>query len=537
MAKERKNSNSKGRYDRPQGSWRTLLSVRSGMTLVWLVLFGFGIYAPCTLYRVFPGTGLLAARHIADVGYARYLGKQTASNTVAYLGIPYAAPPLGALRFRKPVPVDTTRVSSALVDVTQYPDFCVQGYAPWVAPDDRGGAGSEDCLKVNVYTPVCARRGDALPVLVYIHGGGFSNGNPRNWPFDQWVNDCPKFIAVHVYYRLTAFGFLAAPTSALDLNVGLHDQRAALRWARSHISAFGDDPDRVTIMGQSAGGASVWLQMLADHATGEQLFHGVIGQTVSRSGTRRPERKEAAFRTLAAKADCTRDSLDESVECLRAASISVMVRAADDMIKEHTTNDGGGKEPLRKSLKSRFPHMTESELDTYERLYPERDPNRAGNALGEVGLRCSTYLLGMSLDMVYAYRWYQPTPPLRLPADVWHSSDNWMMFEGTSTGSNGTTVFHQLSNEQRDFFHEMLAYFTSFVRSGNPNTYKLERSPGWPLYTDSWNRQVLQHQLNEVPEEDASGEDTTTAVWQEEVTTEEQERCAALFDMVESCEN
>jgi carboxylesterase type B len=123
------------------------------------------------------------------------------------------------------------------------------------------------------------------------------------------VNDCPKFIgivfralssnqlidsmsAVHVYYRLTAFGFLAAPTSSIDLNVGLHDQRAALRWVQSHIGAFGGDSGRVTIMGQSAGGGSVWYQLLADYAIGEQLFHGVIGQSVARTATTTPARKE-----------------------------------------------------------------------------------------------------------------------------------------------------------------------------------------------------------------------------------------------------
>ncbi|KZO91472.1 alpha/beta-hydrolase [Calocera viscosa TUFC12733] len=541
-------SGSTPKYERPRGSWRTLLSLRTGVTLVWLALFGLGIYAPCTIYRLVPGTGLFAGRHIVDVGYAKYLGKQTAVNTVVYLGIPYAEPPLGSLRFRKPVPVDTTGTRSGIIDATHYPEFCVQGYAPWAGPDDRGGAGSEDCLKVNVYVPFCARRGDALPVLVYIHGGGYFNGNPRNWPFDEWVNDCPKFIAVHVYYRLTAFGFLAAPTSSIDLNVGLHDQRAALRWVRAHISAFGGDADKVTIMGQSAGGGSVFFQMLADHATGEQLFHG------------------EAFRTLAAKADCARDSLEDSVECLRGASISAIVRAADDMMKEsehaynrwmpvldgelitdyptrlmkegkYTTDDGGAKEPLRKALKLRFPEITEAELDTYERLYPESDPNRAGNAAGDANLRCSTHLWGIAHPDVYAYRWNQPTGPLRLPAAVWHSSDNWMMFEGTSTGSNGTTVFHELSVEQRDFFHEMLAYFVSFVRTGSPNTHKLDRSPEWPLYTAQRNRQVLQHQFQEDFSNDASATGSTSAMWLEEVTESEKERCEALFDMVESCEN
>ncbi|KZT51035.1 alpha/beta-hydrolase [Calocera cornea HHB12733] len=564
------------KYERPERSWRTLLSLRTGVTLVWLALFGLGIYAPCTVYRLLPATGLFAGRHIVDVGYAKYLGKQTTKTTVAYLGIPFAEPPIGSLRFRKPVPIDTTgRLSPDVIDATTYPDFCIQGYAPWSGPDDRGGAGSEDCLKVNVYTPVCARRGDALPVLVYIHVIGMLALDALRFSSDGRINDCPKFIAVHVYYRLTAFGFLAAPTDAIDLNVGLHDQRAALRWVQSHISAFGGNPDQVTIMGQSAGGGSVFSQMLADYATGEQLFHGVIGQSVSRTGTPRPERKEEAFCNLAAKADCARDSLEDSVECLRQASISAIVRAADDMMKEtedaynrwmpvldgelitdyptrlmkegkfahvplmvgHTTDDGGAKEPLRKAIKLRYPEITEAELDTYERLYPESEPNRVGNAAGDANLRCSTHLWGIAHPDVYAYRWNQPTGPLRLPAAVWHSSDNWMMFEGTSTGSNGTTVFHELTAEQRDFFHEMLAYFTSFVRTGSPNSHKLDRSPEWPLYKEERNRQVLQHQFQADLERDASSTEGTSAMWLEDVSQSEQQRCEALFEMVESCKN
>lgn len=111
--------------------------------------------------------GMLAQSSIrptVDVGYVTYLGNQTYPNTVAYLGIPYAEPPVGDLRFRATVPLNTTRVSEeanlngeAVVNATYYPDFCIQGTT---GAGDAGGAGSEDCLNVNIYTPYGAHEGD-----------------------------------------------------------------------------------------------------------------------------------------------------------------------------------------------------------------------------------------------------------------------------------------------------------------------------------------------------------------------------------------
>lgn len=153
---------------------------------------------------------------IVDVGYAKYLGNRTFPNSVAYLGIPYAEPPLGERRFRAPLPLNTTRITQEsngyVIGATEYPDFCVQGSIgrmcfvvapPIIEPfnfleGDHGGAGSEDCLKINIYAPVGAKEGDncelfwtllceklrnvyhVVPVLFYIHGGGLSLRFPFN---------------------------------------------------------------------------------------------------------------------------------------------------------------------------------------------------------------------------------------------------------------------------------------------------------------------------------------------------------------------
>lgn len=174
---------------------------------------------------------------------------------------------------------------------------------------DAGGAGSEDCLKVNIYSPIngsnCTHldsvrniTNDAplVPVLVYIHGGSYVYGNPATFPFDHWVHQSPNVVIVTIYYRLSSFGFLAIPefsdTANGDFNVGFLDQTQALKWVKRHIRAFGGDPSRVTIDGQSAGGASVELHLVAHED--ESLFSGAIVQSAYRTLLPFPEQQRVS---------------------------------------------------------------------------------------------------------------------------------------------------------------------------------------------------------------------------------------------------
>ncbi|KAK7014062.1 hypothetical protein VNI00_019445 [Paramarasmius palmivorus] len=176
---------------------------------------------------------------IVDVGYAKYLGTRFPDNdyTVAFLGVPYAEPPLNDWRFRAPIPLNTTRVShearkakNGVIDVSFYPNFCLQGGRDGLV----GGAGTEDCLKVNIYKPLNATTTSALPVLVFFHGGGYIFGNPRNFPFDHWIKQSPNIVIVSVYYRLNSLGFLAHPELVGhlgDMNAGFSTSRG-MRWVR-----------------------------------------------------------------------------------------------------------------------------------------------------------------------------------------------------------------------------------------------------------------------------------------------------------------
>ena len=190
----------------------------------------------------------------------------------SFRGIPYAAAPSGALRWKPPVQPDSW---SSPWDATRF------GPEP-MQPRPKSGSCSEDCLTVNVWTPQ-ADRSAKLPVLVWFHGGGFAGGGA----FDP-ANDGASFasqgvVVVSFNYRVGIFGFLAHPELAKESpqstsgNYGLLDQLAALRWVQQNIEAFGGDPARVVVAGVSAGSASIALLMTSPLAAG--LFHAAILQS------------------------------------------------------------------------------------------------------------------------------------------------------------------------------------------------------------------------------------------------------------------
>ncbi|KAJ7194841.1 alpha/beta-hydrolase [Mycena pura] len=479
--------------------------------------------------------------NVVDTGYARYRGNLSFPNTVAYLGIPYAEPPLGERRFRAPLPLNTQRVAAAaggqIVDATQYPDFCIQGS---IGEGDAGGAGSEDCLKVNIYAPAGAGSGSKLPVLVYIHGGGYVFGNPANWPFDSWVHQSPNVVIVSVYYRLDAFGFLSTPELADpalgDFNVGFRDQTQALEWVRAHIGSFGGDPGAVTINGESAGGSSVELHLTAN--VGRDLFRAAIAQSVFRTPLALPEQCVPQFQMFAAKAGCGTGSVEAQLDCLRTASVSALAMAQDfvsgqptgyrqfhpvvdgtiftdfptrqivngdfadvPVIVGSTTNETlSGGSSITAALESFFPSMTNDSLAALIAEYPVSEFSDSTAlqfqaATGEPELLCARHVIATAASKrtkAWTYRYNQPNPTSGGTA-VAHAAENWMMFLGSNTGTNGTGAFSPMTPTETAFASELIAYWLSFVRVLDPNTHKLARSPAWAQFTSAnKERMVLQ---------------------------------------------
>jgi para-nitrobenzyl esterase len=196
-----------------------------------------------------------------------------------FRGIPYAAPPVGGLRWRPPQPVASwTGVKQCLA----YGASCPQD----VAVEDSESlveTQSEDCLFLNVWTPAKSAE-ERLPVMVWIHGGGFISGSGSLPPmYGRRFSGTENVVLVSVNYRLGVFGFFALPELSAESpqgvsgNYGLLDQNAALQWVRRNIAAFGGDPRRVTIFGQSAGGQSVIAHLVSP------LNRGLFARAISES--------------------------------------------------------------------------------------------------------------------------------------------------------------------------------------------------------------------------------------------------------------
>ena len=199
----------------------------------------------------------------------------TSGSIRSFKGIPYAAPPLGNLRWRAPQPVASWHEVRPAVD---YGPDCMQKPIPGDAAAS-GGVFSEDCLFVNVWRPASRARGNALPVLVWIHGGGFLNGGSSTPLNDGSSLARQGLVVVSFNYRLGRLGFFMHPALSAENpdasgNFGFLDQLAALQWVRRNIKVFGGDPGRVTIMGESAGGISVMHLLTWPAARG--LFHRAV---------------------------------------------------------------------------------------------------------------------------------------------------------------------------------------------------------------------------------------------------------------------
>jgi para-nitrobenzyl esterase len=237
--------------------WQELCAVRSLCATAWLfVLFCSGLAN-------------------AQVGTAEVTGgsiRGIVINSVAsFKGIPFAAPPVGALRWKDPQPVERW---AHVRDATGFQHPCMQQWA------DHPNRPSEDCLYLNVWTAAVSAK-ERRPVMVWIHGGGFGGGMSWEALSDGTVLAKEGVVVVTIAYRLNVFGFLAHPELSRESghgsgNYGLQDIVASLQWVQKNIEQFGGDPSRVTIFGGSAGGVAV--NLLATSPLAKGLFSRVIAQ-------------------------------------------------------------------------------------------------------------------------------------------------------------------------------------------------------------------------------------------------------------------
>ncbi|KAJ7637392.1 Alpha/Beta hydrolase protein [Mycena polygramma] len=434
---------------------------------------------------------------VVDLGYAAYAGNTTSptgleNGPVTFFGnIRYAEPPLGELRFRAPVQLNEGTMTSQVLDARDWGPPCIQN--PAVVGSQMMNQFSIDCLTLDIWKPANTSSGDALPVAVYIHGGGFFAGSPQGFPMYDWVAQHEGgIIGVSITYRLNLLGFLGGPVVAADgdLNAGLLDQRAGLDWVQRHISKFGGDPNDVSIYGESAGGASVVMQVAAYGGSKPVPFKRATAQSIGFGPTNTEEQTSVFFGGAAGFIGCPASG-SEAMPCLRNASLGAIVSAINrvqngafspvidgpggflpdlpsrlitagkinnvDFIGGHCTGDGntfaGGSpgdfqtdDDIRRIVFARWPGVSNATIDKALAIYPAPNAtgspfatqyDRASAMAGNIIFTCMDWFLAEKLSSngvknVFSYSWNAPDTVLfnETPfRGAVHTSDLYYLFD------------------------------------------------------------------------------------------------------------
>ncbi len=425
----------------------------------------------------------------------------------SFKGIPYAAPPVGPLRWRppqEPSPWTDTR------DATQFGPQC-----PQTQPT---GPMNEDCLNLNVWTPARSAT-ERLPVMVWIHGGGFALGSGSRPSFDGEALACRGVVLVTLNYRLGALGFLAHPALSRESargvsgNYGLLDQIAALHWVRNNVARFGGDPSNVTVFGQSGGAYSISIFMVSPMAKG--LFRRAILQSLPLMFPPAIQLRSAEAEGASKAPDITASRMVSAEQILKQVAprpplsagvhlfpvvdgwllpkdptdlIGTTQQASMPVLIGYTADEGNfflGTAP--KSI-SGFQTFVQSkfgaaQLEPILAMYPAKADADASDALGrffgDYELITSTVLTARAMARVGNVRLYQFSRVGPLSRRLWN---------GATHTSEIPYVFDHVTAPSADFQSQdkvvseaMVGAWVRFAKTGDPNGPNL---PTWPAYRE-----------------------------------------------------
>ncbi|HEU5367578.1 MAG TPA: carboxylesterase/lipase family protein [Ktedonobacterales bacterium] len=456
----------------------------------------------------------------------------------SFLGIPYAAPPVGNLRFKPPQPHAPW---SGVLDATRPGSSCPQAATPF------GTASvNEDCLFLNVYTPNPVKTN--LPVMIWIHGGAFVTGEGSDYDPSATLVTQGNVIVVTINYRLGAFGFLALPSlSAEDSNgssgnYGLQDQQFAFKWVKNNIQAFGGNPNLVTIFGESAGGISVCANIASPGARG--LFQRAITESGPCTFTLPTlASAEQSGATFAASLGCAQQVAAEQTACLRSLNVQQIlaqqpagfnVGGTGSLLAFGPNIDGSviPQAPTNALLTGAYNHVPvlEGTNQTEGRLfialafdllgggpltaaqYPTAVANLVGSQVanqvlqqyplsdfsspdvalsaifGDAGFSCparaADQLLALGVP-TFAYEFNDTNapmlflPPVSFPYGATHTDELQYLFQ-----INGQASL--LNANQTKLSNQMMSYWTQFAKFGNPNSFSTAPWAAYATLTDNF---------------------------------------------------
>jgi para-nitrobenzyl esterase len=437
-------------------------------------------------------------------------------SVTVFRGIPYAAPPVGDLRWRAPQPPAPWE---GVRKADHFSANCTQrlrdSLGPWTAEYQPHGMVSEDCLYLNVW--VATAHGESRPVLVYIHGGAFTDGSGDVPVYDGENLAKMGIVVVTINYRVGALGFFTHPELTKESghhssgNYGLLDQVAALRWVQRNIAAFGGDPSRVTIAGQSAGAASVHF------LTASPLARGLFARAIAQSGSRLPgpgktlseseqdgvrfaeSRKAGSLQELRAlPAEALASPLEGDFSFRPVVDGWFLPRDVGDIFASGEQNDvptltgwtddegsfspDYGRTPaaeFRKQVRERTGALAEELM----KLYPaatQKEAAESQKAFARDQALVSTFLWAAarartSNTAVFTYLFTHPQPgPTQGQYGAFHSSELPYVFGNLSESDRPWTT------ADRKIAKVLSSYWVNFVTSGDPNG---EGLPEWPTFS------------------------------------------------------
>ncbi|CAG8926009.1 unnamed protein product [Penicillium salamii] len=466
-----------------------------------------------------------------DLGYSRYQGVSLSNGVDQYLGISYAKPPLGNLRFRAP---ESPERADGILDASSFGPLCVG-----VGQSTNDGL-AEDCLFVNVWSPTNATVNSKLPVWFFIQGGGYANDANGNYNGSEVVEQSGgDIVFVNFNYRVGVLGFLASDRVREngDLNVGLLDQRKALHWVQQYIHQFGGNPDHVVIHGDSAGAGSVAYHLTAHSGRDLGLFVGAMAESTFWPTARTVEQMEFQYERFVEDIGCEKS--EDSLACLRAMDIEAIQRFNVDkpfpggsttpiplwyflpvvdgdfvqdrlynlfeqgkfihlpLVVSDDTNEGtpfaynaSTASEMTQFMKNNYPGLSPQQLEDIKNTYLHVEPlpkhaawfAPAAAAYGESTFTCPGNHMAASMVKVFSssqvwnYRFN-----VRDPTQIANGMGVPHVFDLPAIFGVGKTNEPTLSyaNINADIIPITMDYYLSFVKALDPNVYRNQNAPDW----------------------------------------------------------